>query len=273
MTITEKRDGWLIVANEAPTVRYRVLLLPGLLCTDLIFADMLADPAMAQAGILMMAGNPPGFKGQPAPPEFDYGVPAYAGMVEKFALAQKCDLIVGHSFFGNVLIEMLPTTSFQGKIMLLSPSLYRLAEPNDTRTLDSYSRKPLLSGTVWWVTYLMLKSIFKPYFTAEKHDRLDGVVADAKKTPRPVCRQLIMSLFNQIDGHKDLSPLVASSKLPLWYVRGTEDNIGFSDDVRQAVTAGPKVKLIDISGSRHFVMLDKPLDVNRLIASALGISG
>jgi len=273
MTPVNERDGWLITANEPSAVRYRVLLLPGLLCTDLIFADMLADPAVAPSGILMMAGNPPGFKGQAAPPDFDFSVPSYARMVEKFAIAQRCDLIVGHSFFGNVLIEMLPNTAYQGKIMLLSPSLYRMAEPNDTRSLDSFSRKPLVSGIVWWATYLMLKSIFKPYFTAEKHDRLDGVVADAKKTPRKVCRRLIMSLFDQIDRHKDLSPMVASSRLPLWYIRGTEDNIGFSDEVRKVVAAGPNVTVVDVPGSRHFVMLDKPLEVNRLIKTALGVSG
>ena len=85
MNSTRTRDGWLLVEHPVTQPRARVLLLPGLLCTDLIFADMLDDPAMEQAGVQLVAGNPPGFKGQPASPGFDFRVETYAQMVEDLA--------------------------------------------------------------------------------------------------------------------------------------------------------------------------------------------
>jgi pimeloyl-ACP methyl ester carboxylesterase len=269
MVTSRAHDGWFLVENQPPSKRFRVLLLPGLLCTDVIYHDMLADDAMRDTGVHLTAGNPPGFKGQPAPAGFDFSVAAYASMIDAFIAAQQFDLVVGHSFFGNVLIEMLGTTTYTRKIMLLSPSLYRMAEPNDTRMLDSMSRKPVLSGLTWLATYLMLKSIFKPYFTVEKRDRLDEVVSDAKRTPRSVCRKLLMSLFAQIDTHRDLTGLLTATRLPVWYVRGQQDNIGFSNEARRALEACPMITIVDIPDSRHFAMLDKPREMNQLIREVL----
>ena len=197
MNKTRTRDGWLLVEHPVTRPKARVLLLPGLLCTDLIFADMLDDPAMEQAGVELVAGNPPGFKGQLAPAGFDFRVESYAQMVEELARAEGFDLLVGHSYFGNVLIEVAARGSYSGKLLLISPSLYRLAEPNDTRTLDSMSRKPILSGLTWFATYLLLKSIFKPYFTEERRDRLEAVVAEAKKTPRATCRRYSLRRYRR----------------------------------------------------------------------------
>ena len=144
-----------------------------------------------------------------------------------------------------------------------------MAEPNDTRTLDTASRIPLLSGLTWWVTYLMLKGIFKPYFTEERQDRLDAVVADAKKTPRSVCRRLVMAMFDHINKHTDLTPRLTSTKTPVYYVRGDQDNIGFTDDQRSALNACDSTTVKDIEGSRHFAMMDKPSEVNQLILALL----
>jgi pimeloyl-ACP methyl ester carboxylesterase len=249
-----------------------VLLLPGLLCTDLIFRDMLEDPAMARAGIRMLAGNPPGFKGQPVPPDFGFQVESYAALVEEICASEKVDVLVGHSYFGNVAIEVGARGKYRNGIMLISPSLFRMAEPNDTRTLDSMSRKPVLSGLTWWATWLMLKSIFKPYFTTEAAGRLDDVVADAKRTPRPIARRLLLSLFDYIDRHGDLTKRVLAAPGAVWYVRGQQDNIGFTDEQRRTLEGGDRVKVVDIEGSRHFAMLDKPLEVNRLIREMLNPS-
>jgi pimeloyl-ACP methyl ester carboxylesterase len=269
MPDTVERNGWLLVHEEPAAVDHRVLLLPGLLFTDLIYADMMADPAMAEANVHMIAGNPPGFKGQPAPPKFGYSVEEYAEMVEQCAASEKIDLIVGHSFFGNVCIDVAHRANFKGKLILISPSLFRMAEQSDMRTLDSASRIPVLSGITWWVTFMMLKGIFKPYFTEERQDRLDAAVADAKRTPRSVCRLLLMSLFNHINKHTDLTSRITSTTTPVYYVRGEHDNIGFTDQQRAALDACELTVVKDIEGSKHFAMMDKPKEVNQLILELL----
>jgi pimeloyl-ACP methyl ester carboxylesterase len=144
-----------------------------------------------------------------------------------------------------------------------------MAEPNDTRTLDSMSRKPILSGLTWFATYLMLKSIFKPYFTVERRDRLDAVVAEAKKTSRAVCRRLLLSLFDYLDQHGDLSERLTTTKVPVSYLRGEQDNIGFRDEARAILARCPRVAVKDLAGSRHFAMIDQPQQVNAIILEML----
>lgn len=272
MTATKSVQGWQLVEGGDPNGTKTALLLPGLLCTDLIYRSMLEDPHMKTSGVRLLAGDPPGFKGLPVPPGFDYRVESYADLVERLCKAQGVDLVVGHSYFGNVAIEVGARKSFTGPLMLISPSLYRMAEPNDTRTLDAMSRKPVLSAVTWWATWLMLRSLFKPYFATEASDRLDAVVADAKRTPKPVARQLLLSLFNYIDFHTDLAPRVLLAPQDVWYVRGKQDNIGFGETQRRLLTTHAKVKVVDVEGSRHFVMLDKPQEVNRLILELLGMN-
>ena len=269
MPASVEKDGWLLVHNVPAQADHRVLLLPGLLCTDLIYADMIEDPTAREANVHLMAGNPPGFKGQPVPSGFGFSVEEYADLVERFADTEHIDLIVGHSFFGNVCIDIAHRGNFKGKLMLISPSLYKMAEPNDTRTLNSASRIPILSAITRWATFLMLKGIFKPYFTAERRDRLDAVVADAKRTPRSVCRRLLMALFDHIDNHTDLTSRLTSTGTPVYYVRGDQDNIGFTAKQRQSIDACELTTVKDIEGSRHFAMMDKPKEVNALILEML----
>jgi len=270
MTTTREEDGWLLVEpGPAPADARRVLLMPGLLCTDLIYAEMLADPDNAAAGVQLVAADPPGFKGQPVPPGFDFRVESYAELVEQHAQRGGYELLVGHSFFGNVLIEVAARGRFDGKLMLISPSLYRKAEPNDTRTLDKLSRIPLVSELTWRATYALLRPVFKPYFTAESRDRLDAVVAEARRTPRAVCRELLLSLFDHLDAHGDLTARLAATSVPVWYLRGVEDNICFPAEIRQQLDRAAAVEIKDIAGSRHFAMLDQPRQVNALIRELL----
>lgn len=270
MAVTRNVLGWNLVEGGDPHGKKTALLLPGLLCTDLIYKEMLEEPSMRGSGIRLLAANPPGFKGLPVPAGFDYKVESYAELLERLCQLVGVDLLVGHSYFGNVAIEVGARKSYAGDIMLISPSLYRMAEPNDTRTLDSMSRKPVLRGITWWATWLMLKSLFQPYFTPKAADRLSAVVADAKRTPRPVARQLLLSLFNYIDFHSDLTSRVLLAPGHVWYVRGKQDNIEFAEAQRRQLTSHVKVRVVDIEGSRHFVMLDKPAEVNQLIREALG---
>jgi hypothetical protein len=89
-------------------------------------------------------------------------VESYAALVETLAEAEQIDLIVGHSFAGNVLIEVAACAHYKGKLMIILPSLDGEAESKDLKKLDSMSRKPLFSLIFWWFTYMMMKSVFAP---------------------------------------------------------------------------------------------------------------
>ena len=264
----EKR-GWVLVENKPQEVKYRVLLLPGLLCTDFIYADMLNDSSMLKAGIQLVAGNPPGFKGQPADAEFDYSIESYAKDVETFNSLEPFDLIVGHSFFANVMIEVAARNQYSGPIMLISPSLYREAEGSDTRIMENMCRIPGIGYLTVWIVSQMPESLFEPYFKKEKQDKVEAIAAESEKTPPAVARILLNSFFDYIDKYGNLTDPLLTTHQPVWYIRGDKDNIKFSEDDRNRLKKSPLITIKDVPGGMHFIMIDQPHAINRIILGIL----
>jgi pimeloyl-ACP methyl ester carboxylesterase len=257
--LTREQAGWMLVENPVEDATRRVLLLPGLMGCDLVFASLLAEPAVAAAGIHAVAGNPPGFKGLPAARDFDFTVESYAALVESLAAAEGFDVLVGHSYFANVLIEVAARGSFGGKLILISPSLDRASEAKDLRDLDRYSRNPILRAPIWWLTYLMMKSVFKPYF--RDPTLLADVTAAAKLIPATVARRTLMGFFDHLDRHGDLAVRLAGTKVPVRYLRGAQDDIGFTAAHRATLAANPLIEIHEIPDARHFAMCDQPAAV------------
>ena len=264
-----EKKGWVLVENEPQIIKYRVLLLPGFLCTDCIYADMLNDPLMLKEGIQLVAGNPPGFKGQPANEAFDYTIESYAKEVETFNSLEPFDLIVGHSFFANVMIEVAARNQYPDPIMLISPSLHREAEGLDTRILDNISRIPGIGHLTVWIASQMPESLFESYFTKENQDKIEPIAAEAEKTPPAVARILLNSFFDYIDKYGDLTDRLLTTHQPVWYVRGDEDNIDFSEDARKRLNESPLITIKDVPGGMHFIMIDQPHSINRIILEIL----
>ena len=261
--------GWVLVENKPQKIKYRVLLLPGFLCTDCIYADMLNDPLMLKAGIQLAAGNPPGFKGQPANKDFDYTIESYAKEVEAFNSLEPFDLIVGHSFFANVMIEVAARNQYSGPIMLISPSLYREAEGLDTCIMDDMSRIPGIGHLSLWIALQMPESLLDSYFTKEKQDKIKPIAAEAEKTPPAVARVLLNSFFDYIDKYGNLTDRLLTTHHPVWYVRGDKDNIKFSKDTRKRLNESPLITIKDVPGGMHFIMIDQPHTINRIILEIL----
>lgn len=259
MSITHECGGWQLVGGPAEGATRRVLLLPGLMGCDVVFAQLLAEPALAAAGVHAIAGNPPGFKGLPVARDFDFSIESYAALVEEIAAAERFDVLVGHSYFANVLIEVAARGAYTGKLVLISPSLSRDAEAKDLRDLDRFSRNRVLSAPVWCVTYLMLASVFKPYFS-DKH-LLADVTAGGKLIPRAVARRVLLGFFDHLDRHGDLAARLTSTRVPVRYLRGSDDDIGFTDTHRETLGRHAHIEVHEIPGARHFAMCDQPAAV------------
>ena len=266
MSAIRECNGWSLVEQGPEDVKFRVLMLPGLQGSDLVFSKLLSQASLYDAGLHLIAGNPPGFKGVPLSGA-DCSVESYAALVETLAETERIDLIVGHSFAGNVLIEVAARGHYTGKLMVISPSLDRDAESKDLKSLDAMSRKPLLSGVFWWLTYMMMKSVFAPYF--DDQALLDAVVADAKKIPRSVGRKVLIGYFDHIDRYGNLAERLVTTRVPVCYVRGDQDDIGFTDAHRALIEACDLINVCEIPGARHFAMVDNPEAVANLIIRML----
>jgi hypothetical protein len=138
--------------------RWRVLLLPGLFCTHRFFEPLVGEPALSEAGVLTLAADPPGFAGRAASPAFGFSVGEYADLLEALAAAEAVDLVVGHSYFANVAIEVAARGAHRGPLMLLSPCLRAANEERDLRQLDRLQRVPLVGALAWLAVYPTLRS-------------------------------------------------------------------------------------------------------------------
>lgn len=269
MVTTRDVLGWNLVEHAPAAVRRKVLLLPDIFCTDLAYADMLADAVMADAGIQLVAANPPGFKGLPVPSGFDFRVESYAALVEELASAEAFDLLVGSGFAGNVLIDVVARGNVPGRVMLVGPYLRRASAPQQTRQLDARGRKPLFGGLAWWSAYRKLPAMFKARLAPTADARLAALVADAHKTSAADARRVMTALFDRLDEAEDLTAQVIDPGVPIWYVRGVDDDVDLHEEARKLLTVAPHVRLNEMAGGRHFLMIDEPQALNTMIRDAL----
>jgi len=263
--------GWFFVENHPQDIKYEVLLLPGLFCTDVIFTDMLNDPSMENAGIHLVAADPPGFKGLPVDDEFEISIENYAILLEKLTQKENYDLIVGHSFFANVAIELGARSNYTGKIMLLSPTLYSDAEPFDVRLLDSMTRVPGIGYVSMQMTYQLLDTIFEPYLAQENQDKVDLLVKEAQKSQQDIIQKQLNAFFDHIETYENLTDRLLTANNRIINVIGTKDNIEFSDSSRKKLSGSKNITIKDIEKGKHFLMIDHPQKINSIIAEFLEI--
>lgn len=254
--------GWAVIENEPAQARRRVLMLPGLFCTAEFYTAMLADPALAEADVLAMAADPPGFAGQPVPAGFDYAVDSYAEMVEGFAAHAGIDLIVGHSYFANVGIEIAARGNYRGRLLLLSPSFSREDEEHDLISLDEVSHTPVVGTLVWLGINPTLKKGMRDRLPSERFNEL---FQEMKRNSHTANRHLVTGFFEHIRRYGELATRLAGANMTVWVGRGDRDEIGFTAQERAVLDAAPHVTLKTIAGAAHFSITDNPHEVVELI--------
>lgn len=259
--------GWRLIENAPQQPRQRVLMLPGLFCSARFFTDVLADEALANAGVTALAADPPGFAGQPAPDGFDFSIASYAALVEEFAAEESIDLIVGHSFSANVGIEIAARARFRGKLLLLSPSLSREDEEDDLRSLDEASHTPVIGTLVWLGINPTLKHGMRGRLP---EDRFDELMGEMKRNPRSANRAMVVGFFEHLAANGgEVASRLATAVTPAWVGRGDRDEVGITDAELATIDAAPHVTLKTISGAAHFSITDTPHEVAQLVLDLL----
>lgn len=59
-------DGWVLHQSGPPDADHTVLLLPGALCTDAFFEDLIGDPLLSGASIRLVSTTFAGIRPDPA---------------------------------------------------------------------------------------------------------------------------------------------------------------------------------------------------------------
>ncbi|MFE2915793.1 alpha/beta fold hydrolase [Kitasatospora indigofera] len=259
-------DGWDIHRSGPAGAAHRVLLLPGALCTTAFLEDVTSQPALAGAGVAVLAVTLPGF-GRTATPE-DLSVENYARLVGGLAAGLGCDLVAGHSLGANIAMELAITGGFGGPVLLLDPSFSREDEAQDLAQLDRIGRVPGL-GTLAWA--VMLRLVPRTMEDSFPPGRRAALSADLRNNAPGVCRRLVREYFAYLDRQGSLAGRLRESGARAWIVRGDRTEIGLTDDERRALEAGPNIRLITVPDSGHMLVTEQPARVAQLILDLLGV--
>ncbi|MGH2957965.1 MAG: alpha/beta fold hydrolase [Solirubrobacterales bacterium] len=242
----------------------RVLLLPGGFCTALQYLDLVAEPAIAEAGITTLAVNPPGFATNAPPEGFTYSTSEYAEMIEALAESERIDLLVGHSLSANVLIEVAARGNWAGPVILLGPCLRVHNEYRGVRILRQLERVRPLARRAYRSTsadfHKTMAGLIRP-------DRLDMIATDMQRTPSEQNRAVINGYFDHLDKYGTLANRLADAEGEIHFVRGDAESVGFDRDDIRRIVAQENIETHTIENSDHFTMLDNPKAVAELIVS------
>ena len=256
--------GWELREAGPADARHTALLLPGGLCTAAFYDDVLADPRLVDRGVRFVAATPPGFGGRPAPG--DVSVEGFARLAGELAASLGCDLVAGHSYFGNVAIEMAAAGEFSGSLVLLSPSFSREHEFKALGVLDRVGRVPGLGRLAWAMVPRVSARAMKGNFPPARRDEF---VAEIKRNDPVVCRRMVRRYFEHLDRYGSLVQRLCDTGVKAWVIFGERDQVGLTDDERSALEACPSVTMVTVPDATHVVMLDQPARVAELILDVM----
>jgi pimeloyl-ACP methyl ester carboxylesterase len=259
--------GWELVAAGADPGSPTALLLPGAQCTAEFYADVLADIRVVERGARFVAATPPGFGGREAPP--DPGVATYATLTAALIEHVGCDVVVGHSYFANITIELAIAGPSSRPLVLLSPAFSRRDEEVGLRWLGLASRIPYLGAVPWAAAGRSLSSLMEGRLPRRDHERL---VAEMRRSDWRVNRQLMRDYVRYLaraEAGEAIAARLVASGVRAWVVRGDRDEIGLLDDERAVLSAGADITLVVIPGAGHFVLNDQPGAVVDVVLDAL----
>jgi pimeloyl-ACP methyl ester carboxylesterase len=119
-------DTQLEVVESGPVdAAKKVLLLPGGMCSARSFAEVMAEPVLADTRLIAI--TLPGHAG--APPPADFSTESYARLAAEYAKGAGVDVVVCFSMGAMVTYEMVVSGSFVGPVVLLGASLSAADEP------------------------------------------------------------------------------------------------------------------------------------------------
>ena len=262
LTSNREHLGWELHETGPEDANHRGLLLPGALATWAFYEDILAEPTIRESGIGFIATTVPGFGGTAAPD--DLRMEAYSKLASRLAADLSCDVVVGHSLGANVALEMVSAGEFSGPVVLLSPSFSRKDESIFPRALDRLSR---VFGHFPYA--LMLKLIGPAFGSSLPSARREVLVNELKKNDPRFVRAHTRSYLAYLDRHGSLAKRFCDAGVRAWVVFGEKDDIGLAPAERELLTAAPNVTLVEIAGTGHFALNQKPDQIAAIVLQAV----
>jgi pimeloyl-ACP methyl ester carboxylesterase len=253
--------GWDMIVSGPPDAEQTVLLLPGGWCTAIFYAELMAEPVMADTRLV--AVTLPGNGGTVAPG--DVSVENYVRLTADLARDVECDVVVGHSMGANVAMEMAGSGAFAGPLVLLAPCFSRQDEAMIIRVLDQ------LSGALGSLPYAAMRRMLR--FALKDSPlppgRLAELVAELRKNDPRFMREGIHQYLRYLDRHGSVATRLCASGVPAWVVHGETGDGGLTADERRTLQAYPQIRIVTIPGASFFTANEEPALVAELVLEAL----
>jgi pimeloyl-ACP methyl ester carboxylesterase len=259
-------NGKVLRAGGADDPRYRLLCLPGGLCTAAFYDDLLATPALATGGVRAIATTLPGFGGVPFPAGFDATPEAHAAYAGELARDLDCDAVVGHSFGANVALEMAAGGHFDGSLILLAPTF---SAEDEMKGLETFNRIGYVPGLRSVVTALMFRSFPKMLAGEVPDDRVERLAAEMASNDRSDIRTNLRHWYRYVYRHGTLAGRLCRSGVQAEVVFGEHDEVGLTPAERSALESCPTTRLHFVSHCGHMLPNQNPKWVAELIVNTV----
>jgi pimeloyl-ACP methyl ester carboxylesterase len=256
---------WDVVESGPADAQRSVLLLPGGMCSARSYADVMAEPTLANTRLL--AVTMPGHAGA-APPE-DFGIEHYARITAELAKRERVDVIVGFSMGAIVAYEMAVTGAFTGPLVLLGISLSKPDEPAAFRAIIR------LGGVLGTVPAALLK---KGAASMAKHadlpvERRAELQADFARNDTHAMRSGLSEYLRWLGRNDDPARRLCEADVRAWVVHAEKGDGGLTDHERSVLEACPDIRVITLPGKVFFIPNEVPERVADLVVEALAAVG
>jgi len=238
-----------------------VLLLPGGMCSASSYAEVMAQPSLAETRLV--AVTLPGQVGAPA--LGIYSIEDHARHVARLASDVGASVVVGFSNGANVAVEMVVSGGFTGPVVLLGASLSAKDEPaffraivRSTAVLGNLPMKVLAAGAASMVKRIPV--------SAERHSELR---ADFRRNNPQDIRLGLREYLRWLQRGNGRAERLCRTGVPMWIVHAEKGDGGLSADERRILETCPSAQVVTIPGAVYFLPNEIPEQVAALILDAL----
>jgi pimeloyl-ACP methyl ester carboxylesterase len=252
---------WETLESGPADAQQTVLLLPGGMCNARSWAEVMAEPALADTRLL--AVTLPGNAG--TDPPADFGVEAYAQTAAELAKSEGVDVVVGFSMGAVVAYEMVVSGAFTGPVVLTALTLSAADEPAFFRAIIR------IGSVLGTLPFAVLKkgvdSMVKK--TPLPDERREELRADfALNEPRDMRRGL-QAYLRWLHSGEDRARRLCGAGVPAWVLHAEKGDGGLTPHERSVLEDCSRVRVLTIPGSVFFLPNEVPGRIAELIVEAM----
>src|SRR3954452_23166929 len=227
---------WELREGGPADAQHGVLLLPGGMCSAGSFAELIAEPALAD--LRLIAVTLPGHAG--ASPPDDYSIENYAQLTSELATKVGADVVVGFSMGASVALEMCVSGAFVGPAVLLGISLSTKDEPGFFRALVGLGS--VLGGLPAAVLAKGANSMVKRIPVSA--DRQAELRADFRKNTARHTMAALREYVRWLGRHDHPADRLCQAGVPTWIVHAEKGDGGLTRAERQKLEACSHAHLV-----------------------------